>query len=94
MEIIMSIQADTTVGEITVEQWLAVRMEAGLRIDPETAEVDWRYGAIFDPYEIEPACRRNCGSRVEYTSLVLREATYGFRLIPARRNPRSTMGKA
>jgi hypothetical protein len=54
MEIIMSNQTDTTVREITVEQWLAVRMEAGLRIDPETAEVDWRYGAIFDPYGIEP----------------------------------------
>ena len=27
--------------EMGVEQWLAIRKEAGLKIDPETAEVDY-----------------------------------------------------
>jgi hypothetical protein len=31
-------------------QWLAVRKEAGLKIDPETAEVFWNYGQVLDPY--------------------------------------------
>jgi hypothetical protein len=35
-----------------IEQWLAVRKEAALRIDPETAEVFWRYGQTLDPYGV------------------------------------------
>ena len=35
-----------------IEQWLAIRKEAGLKIDPETAEVDWRYGDTCDPYYV------------------------------------------
>ena len=34
--------------------WLAIRKEAGLKIDPETAEVDWTYAATLDPYGIDP----------------------------------------
>ena len=34
------------------EQWLAIRKEAGLKIDPETAEVDWGYGLDLDPYGV------------------------------------------
>jgi hypothetical protein len=34
------------------EQWLAVRKEAALKIDPETAEVDWGYGQVLDPYGV------------------------------------------
>jgi hypothetical protein len=40
--------------EMTDEEWLAVRKEAGLRIDPDTAEVFWRYGYVIDPYGFEP----------------------------------------
>jgi hypothetical protein len=40
--------------EITVEQWLAVRKEKALKIDPETAEVCWTYGQIMDPYGVDP----------------------------------------
>jgi hypothetical protein len=55
MEFSMSTMTDTKfIGEMTAKQWLAIRKEAGLRMDPDTAEVDWRYGAVFDPYEIEP----------------------------------------
>ena len=38
--------------EMTTEQWLAVRKEAGLKIDPEAAEVFWCYGRVGDPYSV------------------------------------------
>ena len=37
-----------------VEEWLAIRKEAGLHINPETAEVDWTYALTLDPYGVEP----------------------------------------
>ena len=36
------------------EIWLAIRKEAGLKIDPETAEVEWIYGLTLDPYGVYP----------------------------------------
>ena len=41
-------------AEMTVEQWLAIRKEAGLKIDPETAEVEWTYAQTLDPYGVDP----------------------------------------
>jgi hypothetical protein len=38
--------------EMTVDQWLAVRKEAALEIDPETAEVEWDYCQLLDPYGV------------------------------------------
>ena len=35
-------------------QFYAAKKEAGLKIDPATAEVDWIYAQTFDPYGIEP----------------------------------------
>ena len=40
--------------QMTVEQWLSTRKEAGLKIDPETAEVDWNYAQTLDPYGVDP----------------------------------------
>jgi hypothetical protein len=40
--------------EINAEQWLRVRKEAGLKINPETAEVDWIYAHTLDPYGVHP----------------------------------------
>jgi hypothetical protein len=37
-----------------VEQWLAIRKEAGLKIDPETAEVQYIYAQTLDPYGVDP----------------------------------------
>jgi hypothetical protein len=34
--------------------WLAIRKETGLKIDPETAEVEWIYAQTLDPYGIHP----------------------------------------
>ena len=38
----------------TIEEFLAIRREAGLKIDPETAEVLWDYAQVLDPYGIYP----------------------------------------
>ena len=35
-----------------VEEFLAIRKEAGLDIDPETAEVTWDYIRTLDPYGV------------------------------------------
>jgi hypothetical protein len=43
-----------TVKNMTVEQWLAIRREAALQIDPETAEVMWKYANVADPYGVYP----------------------------------------
>jgi hypothetical protein len=40
--------------EMTVEQWLAIRKEAALKIDPDTAEIHWSYIQIMDPYGVHP----------------------------------------
>jgi hypothetical protein len=43
---------DTIEDSTPVEQWLQVRKDAGLRIDPKTAEVTWSYCQTMDPYGI------------------------------------------
>jgi hypothetical protein len=42
------------------QQWLATRKEAGLHIDPETAEVEWTYALTLDPYGIYPDLPEEC----------------------------------
>jgi hypothetical protein len=37
-----------------VEEWLAIRKEEGLKIDPDTAEVNWHYAQTLDPYGVDP----------------------------------------
>ncbi len=41
--------------EITTEQWLAIRKEAALKIDPETAEIEWIHALRVDPYGVHPS---------------------------------------
>ena len=36
-----------------IKQFHAARKEAGLKIDPQTAEVNCGYGQILDPYDID-----------------------------------------
>ena len=45
-------------SEMAVDQWLAIRKEEALKIDPSTAEVDWSYALILDPYGVYPATSR------------------------------------
>jgi hypothetical protein len=47
-------------SEQDIQQWLAVRKEAGLKIDPETAEVNWKYGQVMDPYGVDPDLPEEC----------------------------------
>ncbi len=46
--------------KITVEQWLAIRKEEALKIDPDTAEVDWCYAQTLDPYGVDPDLPEEC----------------------------------
>jgi hypothetical protein len=38
--------------KIKPKKWLAIRKKAGLKIDPETAEVMWDYREGADPYNL------------------------------------------
>jgi hypothetical protein len=49
----MTTNQGNTPNKMPVEQWLAIRREEALRIDPETAEVFWTYAQTFDPYGVE-----------------------------------------
>jgi hypothetical protein len=48
------------IQESDVEQWLAIRKEAGLKIDPKTAEVEWRYAQTLHPYGVYPDLPEEC----------------------------------
>ncbi|QDM25230.1 hypothetical protein FNL55_03080 [Tardiphaga sp. vice352] len=37
-----------------LKAWLTTRKEAGLNIDPQTAEVHWCYAQTLDPYGVCP----------------------------------------
>src|SRR4249919_863639 len=50
----MMTEKTTDENKMDVKQWLAIRKEAGLKIDPETAEVFWTYAQTADPYGIYP----------------------------------------
>ena len=41
---------DVPTVEVTVEYLEALRKEVGRHIDPDTAEVDWVYAQVLDPY--------------------------------------------
>jgi hypothetical protein len=40
--------------EQELKEFRSVREEAGLKIDPATAEVDWEFAEVADPYGIRP----------------------------------------
>jgi len=43
-----------------VEQWLQIRKEEGLKIDPDTAEVTWWYAQTLDPYGVDRELPGEC----------------------------------
>jgi hypothetical protein len=57
---IAKLGAATQDDDMPVEQWLAIRKEAGLQIDPATAEVEWTYEQTLDPYGINPDLPEEC----------------------------------
>jgi hypothetical protein len=46
--------------EFDVEKWLAVRKEAGLKINSETAELTWVYALTLDPYGVYSDLPEEC----------------------------------
>ena len=53
-------EPENNAGELSIEKWLEIRKLAGSKIDPETAEVHWAYGQIFDPYGVRPDLPEDC----------------------------------
>ncbi|MEW8525575.1 MAG: hypothetical protein AB2552_21275 [Candidatus Thiodiazotropha endolucinida] len=53
-------KSEKTAEELTVEQWLAIRLSEGKRIDPETAEVTICRSQILDPYGVDPDLPDEC----------------------------------
>jgi hypothetical protein len=43
-----------------VKQWLQIRKDEGLKIDPATAEVTWSFEQTLDPYGIDPELPEEC----------------------------------
>jgi hypothetical protein len=60
MTFVQPLKGEKMLKECDVEQWLASRTAAGLEIDPETAEVDWEYGQVMDPYGVYPDLPEEC----------------------------------
>jgi hypothetical protein len=56
----MSKTPKDTTGELTLNKWLAIRKEAGKKIDPQTAEVTWGYRQTLDPYGVDPNLPEEC----------------------------------
>ena len=74
------VKKKTASEKAEIEQWLAIRKEAALKIDPETAEVDRTYVLDEDPYGVLdewelPEEFHQIGVRI---LRVLLEATSGF----------------
>jgi hypothetical protein len=46
--------------KLNVEEWLAIRKEEALKIDPEIAEVTWHYAQTLDPYGVYPDLPEEC----------------------------------
>jgi hypothetical protein len=64
-------------SEFDVEKWLAVRKEAGLKINSEAAEVIWVYAQTLDPMGSIQTCPRNVNRSAVNISLGPRKATFG-----------------
>src|SRR5438477_12754806 len=51
---------DRPTVEVMAEYLCALRRAVGLYIDPETAEVEWTYAEITDPYGDDPGPPEEC----------------------------------
>ena len=67
------------IQESDVKQWLAIRKEARLKINPKTAEVEWRYAQTLDPNGVYPDLPEECQQ--------VGRATYGATFTTCRRRP-------
>jgi hypothetical protein len=55
-----NIRGNAMAIESELKEWLAIRKKAGLKINPETAEVDWCYAQTLDPYGVYPELPEEC----------------------------------
>jgi hypothetical protein len=79
--------------KMTIQEFLAIRKEAGLKIDPETAEVDWAYAQVLDPYGISPPDEEHeCIGRAYFARS--RAVTFGSSLVTFPRQPEARCGKS
>jgi len=46
------VRKKTAAEKAEIERWLVIGKAEGLKIDPETAEVDWNYAQTLDPYGV------------------------------------------
>ena len=46
--------------EKSIEDWLGIRKNEGLKIAAQTAEVDWSYAQVLDPYGVYPDLPEEC----------------------------------
>jgi hypothetical protein len=51
-------------ANMSPEMFYAERKEAGLLIDPETADYYFCYGSIMDPYGVYPRFAEDCAGRI------------------------------
>lgn len=45
---------------MSCEEWLAIRKEEALKIDPSIAEVEWWIAFTVDPYGVDPDLPEEC----------------------------------
>ncbi|MCZ6839923.1 MAG: hypothetical protein O7G13_11685 [Alphaproteobacteria bacterium] len=57
-----STRADGVENDLSTDQWLNIRKERGRKIDANTAEVEWCYAQVLDPYGIDPDLPEECRS--------------------------------
>ena len=74
------VKKKTASEKAEIERWLAIRKEAGVKIDPETAEVDWDYGNTLTRMGsgTNGKSRKNSRSSGVSDGRVLQEAISGF----------------
>jgi hypothetical protein len=69
--------------QLPVEQWLAIRKEAGLKIDPATAELSWGWGYILDPYGVyDLSDEERCAGRTYFARAPGSDIWVEFRDLP------------
>ena len=68
---------DMTEVEISVEEWLAIRKEAGKKIDPQTAVVTCSHGSpFFSGKFLNKAAREKTASYSENRVMPMRDFTF------------------
>jgi hypothetical protein len=80
-------EQNVTTEQMRLEQWLAVRKEAGHHIDAETAEVDWGYAEVLDPYGVDPPDQEISLRRAGVFRSLSRKRHLGMVWRSARRDP-------